>query len=173
MCVSTNKKFLRFNDFIFLLQYTICRHVETTECRYECNHNLSWWLLVVICTFWGNFKSQSISGLPLHLPEICENNYSIIITPTQRHDTHKQCDVSRGYSLPSQSRRPDTWSSWRVKGRRWLVDLVWLAGTTQSYQTRLSGRSHELFLLIINFGFHFENLVKGMVHLLTKKNSWG
>ena len=55
------------------LQFTarVDQHVavETTECWYECNHNLSWWLVVVISTFWGNFKSQSISGLPLHLPK--------------------------------------------------------------------------------------------------------
>ena len=30
-------------------------------------------------------------------------------------------------------------------------------------ETRLSGRSHEIFLLIIKFGFHFENLVGRMV----------
>ena len=30
-------------------------------------------------------------------------------------------------------------------------------------ETRLSGRSHEIFLLIIKFGFHFQNLVGGMV----------
>ena len=141
MCVSTNKKFLRFNDFIFLLQYTICRHVETTECWYECNHNLSWWLLVVICTFWGNFKSQSISGLPLHLPEICENNYSIIITPTQRHDTHKQCDVSRGYSLLTPVSIPPTRHVVELKGER--PEVAGWPCLTRRYHTVISDKAQR------------------------------
>ena len=158
--------------------------IQTTECRYECNHNLSWWRVVVISTFWGNFKSQSISGLPLHLSEICENNYSIIIIPTLSTQTTRYL---RRTSPPPPSPPPppsspltpplllvrsaNTWPGWKA-GVEWLT-LLNSALPHSNIRQGETGRSHQLFLLIIKFGFHFENLVAWLVHLLTEKNSWG